>query len=420
MQIVNFGSCNVDHVYKLAHIVQGGETLHSRSAEIFPGGKGLNQSIAVARAGAAIFHAGCVGEDGEILRDVLAESGVGLDYLQTVDAPSGHAIIQVDDGGENAIFIFTGANGCFSIPYIDDTLRHFGKGDLLLLQNEINNNDYIIDCACKKGMSVLLNPSPIDDAIRKVDLHQIAVLLLNRIEGEALSGEKEPSAIIAYFKTNYPTMKTVLTLGSHGCIYYDGAETYYQPAFAVETVDSTAAGDTFTGYFAAGLSLGLPSPVIIERAAAAAALAVSKNGAAPSIPMANEVEKALEWLTLREENAKNPIRQQKECIDEYLTANLAHADLKGLSGVLGYSEGYTGQICKDATGMTFSRYLLKKRCLAAEKLLRESDQPVGEIIEQVGYSNQSYFREAFRQIYGVGPTAFRKLIQRKSQAKGEK
>lgn len=413
LNIVNFGSCNIDYVYKLEHIVRAGETEHSYAEEVFPGGKGLNQSIAIARAGAKVWHAGCVGKDGEMLEEVLSESGVDLSFLQRVDTPCGHAVIQVDDCGENAIFIFTGANGCFSVSYVDETLSHFEKGDLLILQNEINNIGYIIDRAYEKGMKILLNPSPIDEAILKTDLDKISYLVLNEIEGEALSGQKQPSKIITHFQKVCPHLKVVLTLGDKGCIYSDGKETLYHPAFEVRTVDSTAAGDTFTGYFAAGLARGIPSYEILKNACAAAALSVAKKGAAPSIPLEGEVESALRTLQRKEDGREKPARVLKELIDGYVDTALADADIEGLAKELGYSPVYAGQLVKKATGTTFSKYLLDKRCRAAAEILRTSDRPIGEIIGQVGYSNESYFRKAFREIYGVGPAGYRKMMKTK-------
>ena len=413
MRIVNFGSCNIDYVYKLEHIVREGETEHSYAEEVFPGGKGLNQSIAIARAGAKVWHAGCIGKNGGMLREVLADGGVDLDFLQTVDVPNGHAVIQVDDRGENAIFIFTGANGCFTVDYIEETLSHFGEGDLLILQTEINNIDRIIDRAYAKGMQILLNPSPIDEAILKTDLQKISYLVLNEIEGEAISGQKQPSKIITWFKKEYPHLKTVLTLGDKGCMYFDGRETVFHPAFEVRAVDTTAAGDTFTGYFAAGLARGSSSNEILENACAAAALAVAKKGAAPSIPLESEVKKALPTLHKKTDGREKPEKVSKEVIDGYIDANLASADLGGLAKELGYSPVYTGHLVKKATGVAFSRYLLEKRCRAAAEILRKSDLPVGAVIEKVGYSNESYFREAFREIYGVGPAAYRKMMKTK-------
>ena len=144
MKILCFGSCNIDYVYGLKHIVRPGETISAGSMEQFPGGKGLNQSIALAKAGAEVYHAGCVGNDGLILIDTLAEYGVDTSYIKTVDAKTGQAIIQVDDNGENGIFIYQGANIMITEEYIDEVLSDFSSDDILLVQNEISNLRYLL------------------------------------------------------------------------------------------------------------------------------------------------------------------------------------------------------------------------------------------------------------------------------------
>ena len=170
MKILNFGSCNVDYVYSLDHIVRVGETEATFGREVFAGGKGLNQSIATARAGATVYHAGCIGFDGEMLKDILSESGVDVSYLRTVDAPNGHAVIQVSAKGENSIFLYGGSNEMVSESFVDEVLRGFETGDMIILQNEINDVDYIVRRAYGKGMSVILNPSPFNDIITKSNI----------------------------------------------------------------------------------------------------------------------------------------------------------------------------------------------------------------------------------------------------------
>lgn len=152
MKILNFGSCNVDFVYSLNHIVHAGETETSDSMNIFPGGKGLNQSVAMACAGADVYHAGCIGADGEILSDLLKENGVDISYLKTVNERNGHAIIQVSEDGENCIFLYPGANNMITEEYIDSVLDNFEKGDIIVLQNEINMVDVIIKKAAEKSL----------------------------------------------------------------------------------------------------------------------------------------------------------------------------------------------------------------------------------------------------------------------------
>ncbi len=301
MRLLNFGSCNIDHVYSLESIVRSGETVSTYSLELFEGGKGLNQSIAAARAGMKVFHAGCIGEDGQMLRDIMQSSGVDLRYLKTVSERTGHAIIQVSRSGENCILLYGGANLAVTREYIDEVLSHFFEGDMLLLQNEISCVDYLVEAAHKKGMRVILNPSPFNEEIKKIDISKLSYLILNEHEAYALCGESEPEKIRQAILAMYPTLKTVLTLGRAGAVYFDADTQAAHPAFCVEAVDTTAAGDTFTGYFLASVAEGLSEKEALARASAASALAVSKKGAAPSIPIKNEViaaEKILEPLEI--------------------------------------------------------------------------------------------------------------------------
>ena len=301
MKILNFGSCNIDYVYSLDHIVQVGETQMTHKMEIFPGGKGLNQSIAAARAGAEIYHAGCVGNDAQMLTDILAKSGVDISYLKTVDVKNGHAIIQVSDKGENCIFLHAGSNSMISKEFVDSVLEHFQTGDILLLQNEINDVGYIIEKAYEKGICIMLNPSPFNEIIKRIDLGKLSYIVLNEVEAKEISGFDDAEDSLTYFKKKYPRLSVMLTLGSRGCIYMDRDTKLYQSAFQVKAVDTTAAGDTFTGYFAAELLRGTAIAEILKIASAASAISVTKEGAAPSIPAREEVLAALSFLKEKKE-----------------------------------------------------------------------------------------------------------------------
>jgi len=301
MRILNFGSCNIDHVYSLENIVRSGETVSTHSLELFEGGKGLNQSIAAARAGMKVFHAGCVGEDGQMLRDIMQSCGVDLRYLKTVDKRTGHAIIQVSRFGENCILLYGGANLEVTPEYIDEVLADFGRGDILLLQNEISSVDYLVDAASGKGMTVVLNPSPFNEKINGIDISKLSYIILNEHEAYALTEKSDVDEIKDVILTRYPHLKVVLTLGKAGAIYFDSKVSASCPAFDVSAVDTTAAGDTFTGYFFASVAEGLSPKDALARASAASALAVSRMGAAPSIPDRNEViaaEKELKPLII--------------------------------------------------------------------------------------------------------------------------
>ena len=192
MKILNFGSCNIDYVYSLDHIVRVGETETTYKLEIFPGGKGLNQSIAAAKAGVKIYHAGCVGCDGNLLTDILSENGIDISYLRKTPEKNGHAIIQVSDKGENSIFLYPGSNEMVSEDYIDAVLENFGSGDIILLQNEISNVDYIVEKAYQKNMCIILNPSPFNEKLDKIDFNKLTYIILNEIEVMEISGCSVP------------------------------------------------------------------------------------------------------------------------------------------------------------------------------------------------------------------------------------
>lgn len=292
MRILNFGSLNIDFVYEVDHFVRAGETLSSTKLEKFCGGKGLNQSLALARAGANVCHAGCVGVDGVILTDILIEGGVDCSFVEILDEATGHAIIQVDKKGENCILLYGGANNGITTEQIDKVLGSFEKGDYILLQNEINNLDLIIEKASQLGIEIILNPSPISDSLKKLPLHKISYFLLNEIEGKELSDKEEPDEILKELRLKYPESVIVLTLGSKGAIYDDNEMRCSHGIYDVDVVDTTAAGDTFTGYFIHEITSGSKPEKALEMAAKAAALAVSRIGASPSIPMRKEVLEA--------------------------------------------------------------------------------------------------------------------------------
>lgn len=291
MKILNFGSLNIDKVYKVRDFVQPGETILSLDMQTFCGGKGLNQSVAAARAGAAVYHAGAVGTDGAMLTEVLNESGVHTEYLQQLDGASGHAIIEVTEKGQNRIIVCAGTNGQITPEYADEVLSHFDSGDILLLQNEISNIPYIMEQAHKKGMKIAINPSPVNEALLSYPLDLADWLLVNETEGQLLSGidSEEEDQILAALHSKYPNAVIIMTLGSKGAWYSGNGLNHFQPAYKVKAVDTTAAGDTFTGYLLCALSEGKSPEEALETATRASAIAVSRPGAAPSIPHAKEV-----------------------------------------------------------------------------------------------------------------------------------
>lgn len=290
MKVLNMGSLNYDYVYAVDHMVVEGETQASYRMDTFCGGKGLNQSIALAKAGVFVYHAGLVGEDGQMLMETCRKYGVDTTFIRSISGKSGHAIIQLDRNGQNCILLYGGSNQRFTKDYVDEVMDAFESGDLLLLQNEINEMGYIVDRASEKGMNIILNPSPYNDELRQVDMNKISIFLINEIEGAQITGTEKPEEMLEAMRKNYPQARVVLTLGKDGAIYQDATRRFRQEIFPVKTVDTTAAGDTFTGYFIAGLLEGMPIEQIMQRCARASAIAVSRKGAAQSIPFLEELE----------------------------------------------------------------------------------------------------------------------------------
>jgi ribokinase len=289
MKVLNIGSLNIDHVYSMQRFVAPGETLGADAYSVFSGGKGFNQSIALARAGAAVVHAGCVGQAGRWLVDELTVSGVDVEQIDVVDEPTGHAIIQVDAQGENCILIHGGANRCLTTEHIDRALAVLPAESLVLAQNEVNLLDEIIERATARGHHVILNPSPMNDAIEEAPLDRVGTFILNRVEAEVLSGESAVDDILSALRRRFPASRIVLTLGEGGVRYADAESEYRAEAERVSVVDTTAAGDTFTGYFVAARARAMPVPEALRWACRAAAICVQRPGAAASIPRRDEL-----------------------------------------------------------------------------------------------------------------------------------
>ncbi len=298
MKVLNFGSLNLDYVYQVPHFVQPGETLSATEQAVNAGGKGLNQSIALARAGAEVYHAGCIGSAGLPLKKLLEENGVNTAYLKETNVLQGNAVIQVTPSGENSILLFGGSNQAVTKAQVDETLAAFGNEDALILQNEINEMPYIVEKAYERGMIIVLNPSPFNEKLDDVDFNKISWFLVNEIEAEQISGEAEPERAWAVIHEKYPKTSAVITLGKSGSkafmVRADGTvEKAEAAAFEVEAVDTTAAGDTYTGYFIQSLLSGKTLGQSMEIASMASAISVTRHGAAPSVPLREEVEEKL-------------------------------------------------------------------------------------------------------------------------------
>lgn len=294
MKILNFGSLNIDNVYQVDHFVRKGETISSKSLTLFSGGKGLNQSVALGRAGAKVWHAGSIGKDGLFLLETLRAAGVNVSCVRVLEeGKTGNAIIQNDAEGDNCILLYGGANQGITREQIDETLSHFSAEDFLVLQNEVNELPYLVQKAHEKGMRIVLNPSPMDEKVFEINLSFVDLFLLNELEAAELTRGTgtEPAKMLALLQRKFPSACFVLTLGPQGAYYADAKQTIWQEIYPAKVVDTTAAGDTFTGYFLAAILEGKSVKASLELAAKAAAIAVSRPGAAPSIPKLDEVLK---------------------------------------------------------------------------------------------------------------------------------
>ena len=244
----------------------------------------------------ALGVAGLRGTDAAARRkiwQVLKENGVHDDYLLHCDCTQGSTMIQVSPKGENCILLFGQSNHAITKAQVEETIAAFAPGDYLVLQNEVSCLPEMVEAGARRGLHVVLNPSPFDDSLRSLDYNQIRWIFINEVEGHQMTGETAPDAILSALRAKYPALCVVLTLGSAGSICCTPVKTVHQPFFRVQAVDTTAAGDTFTGYFLAALTQGLPLETCMARAAAAAAISVTRQGAAPSIPRAEEVDAML-------------------------------------------------------------------------------------------------------------------------------
>lgn len=296
MNVVNFGSLNIDHVYAVDHFCRAGETIHTKSYTQNAGGKGLNQSIAVSRSGQKVYHAGLLGPEGARLAELLSSSGVDLRYLKHTDVPQGHAVIQVQPDGQNCIFLYGGSNQAVTPQEIDEVLMQLNAGDYLLLQNEIANLTYLLRAAARRGLRVVLNASPISDELLNADLSGVDWLVVNEIECAAMAGCGDAQAGYETLKQRYPSLGILLTLGSEGSVSWKDGTEVRQCAYPVKAVDTTGAGDTFMGYFVGCLAQGMERQTAMQYASMASAISVTRPGAAASIPLMDEVRAAVEAL----------------------------------------------------------------------------------------------------------------------------
>ena len=289
MTIYNFGSINLDHLYQLDHFVRPGETMASNSYQCLLGGKGANQSVALAKAGADVKHVGAIHHSDQSIIDQLESLGVNTDLIRRIDVPTGHAIIQLTKEAENSIILYQGANHALTEEQIDQVLSSANEGDWVLLQNETNLIEYIMRKAQENKLNVAFNPAPMDVELTKKVLEFVDLLIVNEVEAMDLIGTKDIDSTIEAFPKAYPDLAVLMTLGKAGVCYFSDNKTLSVEAFSVDAVDTTAAGDTFIGFCLSSLMKGDEIKQAMTRACAASAICVTRLGAASAIPTQEEV-----------------------------------------------------------------------------------------------------------------------------------
>ena len=280
MTVWNLGSINLDLIYGVDLLPGRGETVAANTKSEFLGGKGANMSVAAARAAARVCHIGAVGPDGRWAVDRLLEYGVDTRHITHIDTPTGHAIVAVEASGENQIIIFSGANRAIPGETVSHALAEAQTGDLLVLQNETNAQTEAAKLGQQMGLTVCYAAAPFDaDAVSQI-LPYIDLLVLNEVE----AGQLE--AALGKDISEMNVRDVIVTLGAKGARWIN-TETGSDQTFAarkVDVVDTTGAGDTFTGYVLAGLDRGMPMPQAIAQAILAASVMVTRHGTADVIP----------------------------------------------------------------------------------------------------------------------------------------
>lgn len=294
MKVLFYSSINIDYTYHVDHIVKEGETISSSDLTIGAGGKGANQCAAFAKAFGKdspfkVFLGGKCGKDGNFILEKLNGLGVDTSFMVKSEIPTGNAIIQLDKNGQNSIVLFGGGNRAIEKEEIENTLKAFSKDDMLCVNCEINNLDYVIERAWEKGMKIVLNPSPVNDVLNSIDINKVTALILNEPEARLLTDADCYENMMAALCDKYGLEEVVLTAGEDGAYCRVDGENFFVNAEKVKVADTVGAGDTFMGYYFSSRIKGLSAKESLEIASKAASIAVSRPGAMDSIPFFEEI-----------------------------------------------------------------------------------------------------------------------------------
>jgi ribokinase len=288
-RIFNIGSINLDRVFEVDQLVSAGQTIHAQRHRTFAGGKGANQSVALARAGVDVLHVGCIGSDDLWLVQHLAGAGVDVSNLLRTDLPTGQAFIQVDSEGQNAIVVHGGANLAIEKPQVEQALLLANRSDVLLLQNEVCQGRQWLEMGLRRGLDVWLNPAPMSPEICDWPLEKLSGLVVNEQEACALANTQSHDQAFEILTRRCRKTMVALTLGEAGAwLGWRGKRWAVSPP-AIDVKDTTAAGDTFIGYLLAQVLRGSKPEQALTFACHAAALCVAQQGAGKSIPTLDQV-----------------------------------------------------------------------------------------------------------------------------------
>ena len=283
MTIYNLGSINIDHIYLMPHLVMPGETLAASDYQAALGGKGANQSIAIARAGSDVIHGGMINIADEDWLDSMAEAGVDIRHIiRSDDMPTGHAIVAVDEGkGENQIILSPSANAAIPNDLIGDLLKEAQPSDWALAQNETNQTTYFLKQAKAKGLKICYSAAPFVAEVTAELLPIVDLLVVNEIEAKELSDHLGEDINVEHL---------IITKGADGADYFHQGSHHHIPAVPANAVDTTGAGDTYLGYVLAGLDQRMAILDAMKLAAKAAAFQVERHGASDAIPNRNDLD----------------------------------------------------------------------------------------------------------------------------------
>ncbi len=410
MKIINFAPLFIERIFSVNSLNFSENNIPISSSNVTPGGRGYGISLALARSGAShIYHAGYIGNDGQILSQKLSSIGVDTTYIRMVEGSTAYHMNFKDNLGNIKRFFSSGVASEISKEFIDTVLARLSQADYIIVDNSLSNFKYLIDRAKLKGVKVFyfaLGKNP--QYFEKADY-----LFLSRQQVKAMYDLSEKDDIVKFFKSKYPNLRVVINFDSSGYLYIAKNETIFQPSFTFSQNAPRICAEAFVGYFISNISRERPINLTLRYSSAAAT-----NARITEIPSEKQVIANINALEecVSEENDRTLRLQRK--VNEYIENNIQSANIKELSKFLGYSEVYTGELIKTTLGISFIKLLQEKRCELAAKMLLGTRFSVQEIIKVVGYDNESFFRNKFKALYGVSPNIYRKngeMLEFKSQ-----